>query len=155
MPALSHAFTAELSDEVAPAALEAEWDRLFAGGTAEPSTSFEWTRALSHSHLRTSDQQLLLKLVKDRTLSGVVPLVMRRSRRMGWAVSALTPISEYYNTHSDVLTNGPSPAAIDALVAGVLGMGGPWDVFRMNRLIDGSPLQTALEDRLRACGARF
>jgi CelD/BcsL family acetyltransferase involved in cellulose biosynthesis len=146
----SSVFTAEFSDEAAPAALESDWERLFARGTAEPSTSFEWTRALSHSHLKSPDRPLLLTLVRGGVLSAVVPLAIRRARRMGYPITALMPISEYYSTHSDLLADEVSAPMVDALLGAVSAHG--WDVFRMNRLIDGSPLLNAFETGLQASG---
>jgi CelD/BcsL family acetyltransferase involved in cellulose biosynthesis len=84
-----------------------------------------------------------------------MPLVIRRARRMGYPVTALMPISEYYNTHSDVLADDVSTAMVDAVLRAVSGAAHRWDFFRMNRLIEGSPLLTALEAGLQANGFRY
>jgi CelD/BcsL family acetyltransferase involved in cellulose biosynthesis len=93
--------------------------------------------------------------VRGGVLSAVVPLAIRRARRWGFPITALMPISEYYSTHSDVLANEVSAPMVDALLGAVSGSTHVWDVFRMNRLIDGSPLLTAFETGLQASGFLF
>jgi CelD/BcsL family acetyltransferase involved in cellulose biosynthesis len=67
----------------------------------------------------------------------------------------LAPISERYNTHGDLLLSAASENLVGALVNALFSLRYPWDMFRISRLIEGSPLTGCLEEQLRRSQARF
>ncbi len=120
--------------------LRPAWQRLFGSRGHEPSTSFEWTQAMVRHHLRASDRGFLIRLEREGELIGVLPLVRRQVRLLGRRLSLLMPITEEYNTHSDILLAAADADAVDAIVQGLIGIGASWDCFRMARLLDENPL---------------
>ena len=99
------------------AAEREQWDLLFAARAHEPSVSFEWTRAMVRHHVRPDDQCLLLRLHRQGAVVGLVPLVIRTVPLLGWHIRMLMPVSEDYNTHSDLLLRDTAPDVIRAFVA--------------------------------------
>jgi CelD/BcsL family acetyltransferase involved in cellulose biosynthesis len=117
-----------------------EWESLYRASSAEPSTSFEWTQALTHSHMSASDGFALVRLTRGRELVGLVPLTTRRVSMLGYPVTVLSPLSEHYNTHSDVLVRELNADAVSAVVSAVYSIDLRWDLFRMSNLLEGHPL---------------
>lgn len=128
--------------------LQDAWGTLFEARRHEPSTSFEWTSAMVRHHVRPADRGLLIQLHQGDRLVGLVPLVARAVPLFGTAITILTPLSEEYNTHSDLLLRAPDPAILDALVAAISALDMPWDCFRMARLLEGGATAMALRDAL-------
>ncbi len=134
------------------AAERERWDLLFAARAHEPSVSFEWTRAMVRHHVRPDDQCLLLRLHRQGAVVGLVPLVIRTVPLLGWHIRMLMPVSEDYNTHSDLLLRDTAPDVIRAFVAALLDLEIPWDCWRLGRLLEGGALALGLEDALAAEG---
>ncbi len=130
-------FTADIVAEGADIfAFEETWERLYQSGPNEPSTSFEWTAALLRNHLSPGDRAFLLRLSHGTDVIALVPLVVSTTRVLGCAVTMMTPLSERYGTHSDVLAGSLDDDAVRALVRGLFGLGIPWDVFRLSSLLE-------------------
>ena len=123
------------------------WERLFSTSACEPSTSFEWTDALTRSHIEQTDRFLLLRVSTGAEVTGLLPLVARRVSLLGCPVVMLSPLAELYNTHSDVLSREMGDGTLSAIVEALLTLDEPWDVFRMSRLLDGHPLLRQVESR--------
>ncbi len=134
------------------AALKDTWEAIFAVKPNEPSTSFEWMAAMAVHHVRPGDRCRLVQLRRDGRLIGLVPLVRREVRLLGQRVGLLTPLTEDYNTHSDLLLASLDAGTASALVSGLFRSGDDWDCFRMARLLADNPLVTALESALSAGG---
>lgn len=115
------------------------WERLFSSVSCEPSTSFEWTEALTRSHVERTDRFLLLRVCSGTEVTGLLPLVARRVSLLGYPVVMLSPLGELYNTHSDLLSREMSEDTVSAIVSALLALDEPWDVFRMSKLLDGHP----------------
>lgn len=124
--------------------LQTPWEHLFTAKPHEPSASFEWTLAMAAHHVRSGDACRVVQLWRGSRLVGVVPLVARTLRVMGQRVNLLTPLSEQYNTHSDLLLDDPGDEAVSVLVAALLALDVRWDCFRMARLLAENPLVPAL-----------
>jgi CelD/BcsL family acetyltransferase involved in cellulose biosynthesis len=130
------------------------WDEIFRARAHEPSSSFEWTSALARHHVRAGDECLLMCLRRGAEVVGLVPLVARKATlRMGVRATVLAPLSEYYNTHSDLLLADTDEETVDAFVAGLNSLGVAWDSFSMARLLEQSPIAASLQRVLktRAC----
>jgi CelD/BcsL family acetyltransferase involved in cellulose biosynthesis len=119
---------------------EADWERLFACPGNEPSTSFEWNRAMLRNHLMSNDRALLLGLTRHSELFGLALLVARPMKVLGCPVTVLCPITDPYNTHSDVLAGHLDETAIRAMFAALFELPVKWDVFRMSNLLEGHEL---------------
>jgi CelD/BcsL family acetyltransferase involved in cellulose biosynthesis len=140
-------------DQLAPC--RAAWERLFDAAPNEPSTSYEWTDALSRSHLSPGDRFILLKVRSGPDPIAFVPLVARSERLVGLPVVVLSPISEWYNTHSSILARERTREVADAVVDAMAGLGVRWDLFQMSRLLDEDPLLDHLRASLVQRGSSF
>lgn len=121
---------------------------MFGAAFNEPSSSYEWTKALSHSHLSAEDTFVLLRIRRGAEAIAFVPLVARRERLVGLPIVTLSPISEWYNTHSSLLAQEVTRDVADAVVDAVAGLGVRWDLFRMSRLLEEDPLFEHLQASL-------
>jgi CelD/BcsL family acetyltransferase involved in cellulose biosynthesis len=128
--------------------LRDHWERLFLARANEPSTSFEWTLAMAGHHVTPDDRCLLLQLRRGNTVVGIVPLIRRVMKLMGQRVGLLLPLSEQYNTHSDLLLASADDEAVAALVSALFRLDVRWDCFRMARLLEENPLVPALRRAL-------
>lgn len=131
------------------------WSDVFHARPHQPSASFEWTRALFHNHLGKGDRLVLVVLRDRERIQGIVPLVAESSRLFGLTMVTLVPISERYNTHGDLLLSSTSENLVGVLLDALFSLQYPWDMFRMSRLIEGSPLTACLEGQLHRSQARF
>jgi CelD/BcsL family acetyltransferase involved in cellulose biosynthesis len=131
--------------------LRRSWEDVFQARPHEPSTSYEWTCALVRHHVDEGDQCFLMRLRRAGVVVGLVPLIARRAPlRMGLRMTVLTPLSETYNTHSDLLLTDTNADTVSAFVRGLLAIGARWDSFSMGRLMEHSPLTTTLRETLNA-----
>ena len=128
-----------------------EWERLFEATTNEPTTSLEWTRALVRNYARPDDRAFVVRLARGGQAVGFVPLLARPVRVLRQRCVRLTPISEVFSTHSDLLLEAGSQA-IDALLDALGRIEVRWDSFRMSRLLQENPLGPQLDERARARG---
>jgi len=133
-------------------ALRKDWEALFLSRANEPSTSLEWTSAMVRHHVRPADRCFLVCLRRGDALEAIVPLVARAEAVLGRRVTLLTPLSEQYNTHSDLLLRANDVDTIRAFVSALFRLDVSWDCFRMARLLDGGPLATMLEHCLAEAG---
>lgn len=132
------------------AALRPQWESLFASGCHEPSTSVEWTAAMVRHHAKPGDRAFCVRLERDGALVGVIPLVLRNFPVMGQRVALLTPLSEYYNTHSALLLQSLDEDVVKAVVSTLFTLNARWDCFRMARLLADNPLLPVLQRALTA-----
>ena len=147
------AVTASVEDGFAGLpALRNAWGSLFREYCSEPSSSFEWTMALLRHHLRPDDRCFVVRLQRAGTLVGIVPLVCRSLRVLGQPIRLLAPVSEQYNTHSDLLIDASDAGVVKAFVDVLPKVPTRWDCFRLARLLEGHPLVGALQRELSASG---
>lgn len=95
-------------------------------------------------HVRPDDRTFIVRLRRGAHAIGIVPLVARRLPLFGVDVMLLAPLSEQYNTHSDLLLEEDSEHAVAAFVRAIQGLPVSWDCFRMARLLDEGPVARAL-----------
>lgn len=126
------------------------WEELFADGEAEPSASFEWTDAMTKTHLGPGDCFVLLRARKGTETTGFLPLVARRVRPFGKSAVLLAPLSERYNTHSDILARRSDGATVRALLSALYSLDIRWDIFRMARVLEMHPAVHAAAECMRA-----
>ena len=131
-------------------ALRSEWNDLFHARHHEPSLSFEWTMAMVRNHVRPSDRCLLVSLRRDGRTHGLIPLVVRRLTVLGQPMHLLAPLSEEYNTHSDLLVRSADAPTMSAFVRALMTVDARWDYFRMARLLEDSPTARAMREVLSA-----
>jgi len=131
-------------------ALRSQWTELFLSRPNEPSTSFEWTAAMVRHHVGPDDRCFLVRLERDAKLVGFVPLVLRTLRVMGRPIRLLAPLSEDYNTHSDLLLSAFDDDILQAVVSTLFDLDADWDCFRMARLLETNPLVQGLCGVLKA-----
>lgn len=135
-------------DVAALADVQSQWVQLFDSGIHEISTSYEWTQALLRTSLQADDIYVQLMFRSSNRLLGIIPLVVRRGARHGISIVHLFPLSELYNTHSDLLVAASNKEILEVFLRTVRSLGIEWDVFRMDRVIEGGPLLHALEELL-------
>jgi CelD/BcsL family acetyltransferase involved in cellulose biosynthesis len=131
-------------------AFAGEWERLFEATRREPTTSLEWTRALVHNYVRPDDRAFVVRLERGGQAVGFVPLLARTIRVLRQRYVRLTPISEIFNTHSDLLLLDAGAQAIDVLLDALRRLDVRWDCFRMSRLLQENPIGSQLTERARA-----
>jgi CelD/BcsL family acetyltransferase involved in cellulose biosynthesis len=127
------------------------WHAVFEAAGVEPSTSFEWTAAMLQHHLRPGDKFFLLQTSSGGRVSGYVPLVAKADSVLGQGIVVLSPISDRYCTHGQLLMPLDQPG-IDALMAAMLRLDVKWDVFRMSKVLENGPLPSLLESAARTAG---
>jgi CelD/BcsL family acetyltransferase involved in cellulose biosynthesis len=75
---------------------------------------------------------------------GLLPMVACKERVLGRPLVSLSPLSERYNTHSDVLTALDTDSCARALLSALSQLDIQWDIFRMGRLLETLPLIDSL-----------
>lgn len=150
---------AEVSTDVSEgfeqlASLQSRWDELFLLRPNEPSTSFEWVSAMARHHVRPNDRCFIVRLEQDRNIVGIVPLVARALKVMGRRITLVGPLTEEYNTHSDLLLRSTDENLVRAFVRALGQLPMKWDCFRMARLLEESPLTSMLQRCLHEGGHR-
>lgn len=116
-----------------------KWDKLFNSRECEASLSLDWTQALLETHLQ--DARFFLLILRGSTeILGIVPLCIRKVRKFGLSLLTLIPISEYFNTHSDLLLTNSSEELIELLLQSLSNLKYKWDIFRMNRFVETNPI---------------
>lgn len=156
MPSAPLAFDAIPIDR--PEALDAlrgEWETLFRAAAHEPSSSFEWTRAMLGHHVRPEDQVFALRWSRGPAPVAMAVLVARRLHLLRQPVVLLTPLVDEYNTHSDWLVADATPEVAEALVDGLLRLDARWDCFRLSRLLEDHALNPLLRQALERRGVSF
>jgi len=138
-----------LTDDPDISRFEAEWERLFAFPDNEPSTSFEWTQAMLRHRLAPDDRFFLVAIVRDSETVALLPLVLRSMRVFACPVRVLCPLTDSYNTHSDVLARCLDGATVRALLAGLHDLPMRWDTFRMSNVLESHELARHSADAIR------
>jgi CelD/BcsL family acetyltransferase involved in cellulose biosynthesis len=124
--------------------LSTAWEELFDNCNAEPSTSFEWTKALLETHLSPTDKFFITILKDDDTPVGILPFIIREISKGGIGFRVLMPISELYNTHSDLLIRDYSAEIVQLLLTSLLSLKEKWDIFRMSHMLENHPFLLTL-----------
>lgn len=144
-----------LYDRASLADLKADWDRLMDHRNHEPSVSFEWTTALMESHIEEHDKIVFIILKRFGAVIGIVPLVVRPMKKLGQTFIRAFPVSEFTNTHTDLLLEDSSEPVLTALVDALYQSDLGWDVFSMTRLVESQPLGMRLCEVMRQRRRRF
>jgi CelD/BcsL family acetyltransferase involved in cellulose biosynthesis len=124
--------------------LETEWERVYGSRPHEPSTSFEWTRAMLANHVGEGDRVFLVRVTRAGETAALVPLLARRLRLFGLPLVLVAPIAERYNTHSDLLASSTDPAIARAFVEALFRLPIRWDVFKLTNILETHPLLTPI-----------
>ena len=115
--------------------LQPDWERLYAEAQNEPSTSFEWTQALCESHLGPDDEVFAVVVREEGRTIAIAPLLSRREKLAGGlALATLSPLSELYRTHSDLLGACDRADVVAAMFAAFDRLPRRWDLYRIGRL---------------------
>jgi len=125
------------------------WNGLFESAEHEVSTSFEWTQALLTTHLKENDLFLLMVLKDAEDVVGIIPLIISETKKYGQSVKTLFPISEYYNTHSDILLKYKSEQQLYAFITYLYEINYKWDIFRIGRFVETNPITEYIETCLK------
>jgi CelD/BcsL family acetyltransferase involved in cellulose biosynthesis len=133
----------------------ADWDGVFSAAPNEPSSSYEWTDALTHSHFVAGDRVVLVRLRRGLETIALVALVARSEKVAGLPIVTISPISEWYNTHSSLLVRERTREVADAFVNALVTLGVRWDLFRMSRWLEEDPLLQHLRASLTERGQPF
>jgi len=116
-----------------------KWDELFNSREYEASLSLDWTDALLKTHLQGAS--FFLVVLRDANgILGIVPLCIKEVKKYGLLLLTLLPISEYFNTHSDLLLTNSSEELVEVLLKALFNLKNKWDVFRINRFVENNPL---------------
>jgi CelD/BcsL family acetyltransferase involved in cellulose biosynthesis len=117
----------------------AQWDQLFDSGEYESSLSLYWTEALLKTHLE--GDAFLLVILRDSTeILGIVPLCIREKKKYGLPLLTVFPISEYFNTHSDLLLKNSQEELMEVFIKALLSLKYNWDMFKIDRFIETNPV---------------
>ncbi len=125
-----------------------QWEELLAAGNHESSLSIPWTEALLHSYIEGAFS--LIVLSDSSGIAGLVPVYVKKTKRHGMSLSTLSPVTEHFNTHSDLLLRHSSTEVAEAFLRALLSVKVKWDVFRINRFVMGHPLLESLECVLKS-----
>ena len=122
-------------------ALDRQWAELDALGLCEPSTSLAWTRALLATHVAESDTTFAVVLRDGGQTVSIVPAVIRTERVMRLLdVETLYLLCDLTTAHSDILRVSDRPDIVPAVMDALTGLPGRWDMLRIARLIESSPI---------------
>lgn len=132
-----------------------KWEYIFCHESYEPSTSFEWTIALKNNHSSRYSQFFLIVLENNNEAIGFVPVIIKEDRFLGKTLATLSPVSELYNTHSDMLVTEYSDELITALLGALLKLPCKWDLIRITRFLDDHPLLTHFINSLTTLGIHY
>jgi len=137
------------------ATLAPDWERLYAEARNEPSTSFEWTQALFEFHLGPADEAFAVVVRDEGGVVAIAPVLLRRERLAGVVgLATLSPLSELYRTHSDILGACDRADVIAAVFAALDGLPRRWDLYRVGRLRQQGRFAQGLSGFLAAGGRR-
>ena len=128
--------------------LRVPWERLYGEREREPSTSWAWSRAILRNHLAGNRDWFTVVLRRNAEVAAIIPMLSTRTRVLGNEIVALQPIQEQNNTHSDLLI-GADGELLGAWLDELEKIEPRWDLLNMSRLLEGSPLLSALESELR------
>lgn len=131
-------------------ALKPEWEALFTATPHEPSSSFEWTMALARNHVRPDDRCFVVRLLRGGAVVGLVPLIARTARILSWRVVVLTPLSEQYNTHSELMFHSVDDDLMAAFLRALFRLPLTWDFFRVARMLEDAPQRSILQRCLQS-----
>jgi CelD/BcsL family acetyltransferase involved in cellulose biosynthesis len=131
------------------------WNELFDSDEYEASTSFEWTNALLKTELKEKDTFLLMLLKNSEEIVGIVPLIVSEKRKYGFSLITIFPISEYYNTHSDILLKNISEELVKILITSIYRLDYRWDIFRMRRFVEDSIIIDHIESYLKKASIKY
>ncbi len=132
---------------------EPQWRQMFHSGKYQPSASFEWTWALISTHIGKNDSFQLVVMKDGDDVVGLIPLIRREIKRYGLSIVNLFPISEIYNTHSDLIIKNSS-LVIERLL-NILFSIKRWDVFRMGYFLENSSQLAAFESCLNGSSFQY
>lgn len=150
---MSSALSTEIVGRESFAALQPDWEQLYAGAGNEPSTSFEWTEALCASHLAPGDEVFAVVVRENGRAILIAPVLRREERLLGaLRLATLSPLSELYRTHSDVLGACDRADAIAAMFAALDRLPRRWDLYRIGRLRQQGRFAQGLKACLAADG---
>jgi CelD/BcsL family acetyltransferase involved in cellulose biosynthesis len=130
------------------------WNQLFDSGPYEASISFEWTHALLDTHLG-KDAFFFIVLKNSQEIVGIIPVVISKTKKYGVSLLNLFPISEYYNTHSDLLLKEPTQEMVKGFVEALFSLSCEWDTLRISRFIETNPLLESFERHLGQTGINY
>lgn len=132
---MSGALRTEIVEGRSFATLAPEWERLYAAAGNEPSTSLEWTQALFEFHLGPDDEAFAVVVREGDRVVAIAPVLRRREPVLGVLdLVTLSPLSELYRTHSDILGACDRAEVIAAIFAAFDGLPRRWDLYRVGRL---------------------
>lgn len=136
-------------------ALIGAWEELYAAGHHEPSTSLEWSRTLLQTHVAAEDRVFTMVVREGGRIVAIAPVVIQREKIAGpFQVATLTPLSEKYRTHSDVLGECHRPEIIGALFGAFAALPCAWDFFRVGRVLESGRLAAGLKGFLGSDGLK-
>ena len=126
-----------------------DWEKLHASSNNEPSTSYSWTKALFTCHLRPQDQFFIIRLSDNKHTICFLPMVATTEKLLGMPLLTIYPISERYNTHSDIIGSLNSTDLVTALITELNNLPIKWDVFRITRLLEDNPFLNSMEHTVK------
>jgi CelD/BcsL family acetyltransferase involved in cellulose biosynthesis len=138
--------------------LQSDWDRLYRESGREPSVSYAWSRAIIRNHLAGRDNWFIVVLKRGDRIAGIVPMMTNRERLFGRPIVTLQPVQEKNNTHSDLLLADHSRELLLGWLDALVSQKGRWDLLRMTRLLEHSPLAERLTQEVngrRQLGCRW
>jgi CelD/BcsL family acetyltransferase involved in cellulose biosynthesis len=122
-----------------------DWAALDEIGLCEPSTSLEWTRALLATHVAASDVTFAVLLRSRARAVAIIPAIIRHERVAGRLhVSTLYLLSEVSGTHSDILRSDDQQEIAAAFFEALAALPCRWDMLRVSRLLESSPVAAQL-----------
>ena len=129
--------------------LDLQWAELDDLGLCEPSTSLAWTRALLATHVAESDTTFAVVLSDGGQTVAIIPAVIRTERVMrSLDVATLYLLCDLTTAHSDILRVSGRPDIVPAVIDALTGLTGRWDMLRIARLIESSPVALQVTSHL-------
>lgn len=129
--------------------LKKTWNDLFKSGNFEASTSYDWTYALVESEIKDEDSFVNITIQDNHEIVGIVPLIIRETKKKGFTLKNIFPISEIYNTHSDLLIIKKNDEYLDVFFQALFKLKYNWHVFRMMRIIENNYIIDKFESNLK------
>jgi CelD/BcsL family acetyltransferase involved in cellulose biosynthesis len=148
-----------VSTEEALSSLEADWNRL-SNAAKSPNifVSFDWfcawAKHVIHQEQPARIQPNILLLKKNRTVTGIVPLILRNVSRFGFHLRKLEFVTNHAD-YNDLVLGDDSESQTEAVVSFLAQSAAKWDVIDLRDLRDTGNTIAHIEGALVRAGLHY
>jgi CelD/BcsL family acetyltransferase involved in cellulose biosynthesis len=123
----------------------ANWQRLIERVQGAPDLSYEWALSLVQAHEIAEDEVHVIELRDEHDLRGIIPLRVRRDRRVGLPRVTIELLGSTFSLHLDVLCDVDLSECVQALFDAFGREYGRWTTCVFNGAVEHGALVQAIE----------